>query len=171
MYSRVLATWVTCPGHSECLAHFNTIEARRSYMILFEWCALLFVLNRNRVFERLDKKIPALVYRECTNLLVRCTPLTVFIPLASQVATATQLFIFLLTSWDIFLNPRYRMKAESFFSRPLVPAFLSSGKYRNCFKENVIVGAEQDNFEVFLWYKAYSAPIITLQFVYRYTAF
>jgi hypothetical protein len=119
-------------------------------MILFKWCALLFVSNRNHVFDRLNVEIPVLVYRVCTNRLVRCTPLTDFILLASQVATERQLFHFLLTSGDIFLYLRYWMKAERVFSRPLVPAFLSSGKYRNCLRENVIVGAEQDNFEIFL---------------------
>ena len=111
---------------------------------------LAIVSNRNHVFDRLDVKILALVYRECTNRLVKCIPLTVFTPLASQVATARQLFHFLLTSGYIFLSLRYWMKAESFFSWPLVPAFLSSGKYRNCLRENVIVGAEQGNFEFFL---------------------
>ena len=67
------------------------------------------------MFERMDVEIPALVYRECTNLLVRCKPLTAFILLASQVATATQLFNFLPTSGYIFLNPRYWMKAERLF--------------------------------------------------------
>ena len=41
------------------------------------------------------------------------------------------------------------MEAKRGFSRPIVPAFLSSGKYYNCLRENVIVGAEQDNFDIF----------------------
>ena len=63
------------------------------------------------------------------------------------------------------------MKASRFFSRPIVPAFLSSGKYRNCLRENVIVGAEQHNLEFFFDLEHIPPPIKTLEFVYRYAAF
>ena len=46
---------------------------------------------------------------------------------------------------DVF---RDLMKAEMGFARPLVPSFLSSGKYRNCLRENVIVGAEKYTVKV-----------------------
>ena len=55
------------------------------------------------------------------------------------------------------------MKVERDFARPLVPAFLSNGKYCNCFRENAIVGAEQQQFEVFSLIECTFPPSKTLQ--------
>ena len=96
--------------------------------------------------KELTSDIPAVVYRLCASILVSYTSMTVYIPLASQFATAIPLFTFLLTV-DF---PQVLDEGGKGVSRPLVPAFLSSGNYRNCFRENVIVDAEQDNFEIFL---------------------
>ena len=128
-------------------------------MIFLNGASCFFIFsNETRSLNACMSNVSAVVYLECTNLFVRFTPLAVFISLASQVATVTRLFTFLLPFRMGTFDFRYWMKAHRGFAPPLVRSFLSSGKYRNYLRRNVIVGAEQDTIEISLWFNTYPPP-------------